>query len=313
MTAPEHADASPHKGVGGQSLRVLVAGASGFIGTELIRQLEEAGHDVVRLVRGQAGPGESRWNPTYGEVDLELLAGADAVISLGGASIAKIPWTPAYKRKLLSSRVEVTSTLVKAMHAVATPPASFLSASAVGFYGDRPGETLTEQSPKGTGVLPDIVERWEAEAIAAPASVRVVRFRTGLVVGEGGAFGPLGLLTKVGLGARIGSGNQYWPWIALYDEAAAIKHLLTSNISGAVDLEGPVPATSERITRRLAKVMGRWHPWVIPAVVIRTLLGDAGKELLLPSTRIIPKRLIDDGFVFRYETADAAIDAVWGR
>ena len=313
MTAPEHADASPHKGVGGQSLRVLVAGASGFIGTELIRQLEEAGHDVVRLVRGQAGPGESRWNPTFGEVDLELLAGADTVISLGGASIAKIPWTPAYKRKLLSSRVEVTSTLVKAMHAVATPPATFLSASAVGFYGDRPGETLTEQSPKGTGVLPDIVERWEAEAIAAPASVRVVRFRTGLVVGEGGAFGPLGLLTKVGLGARIGSGNQYWPWIALYDEAAAIKHLLTSNISGAVDLEGPVPATSERITRRLAKVMGRWHPWVIPAVVIRTLLGDAGKELLLPSTRIIPKRLIDDGFVFRYETADAAIDAVWGR
>jgi len=313
MTAPEHADASPHKGVGGQSLRVLVAGASGFIGTELIRQLEEAGHDVVRLVRGQAGPGESRWNPTFGEVDLELLAGADAVISLGGASIAKIPWTPAYKRKLLSSRVEVTSTLVKAMHAVATPPATFLSASAVGFYGDRPGETLTEQSPKGTGVLPDIVERWEAEAIAAPASVRVVRFRTGLVVGEGGAFGPLGLLTKVGLGARIGSGNQYWPWIALYDEAAAIKHLLTSKISGAVDLEGPVPATSERITRRLAKVMGRWHPWVIPAVVIRTLLGDAGKELLLPSTRIIPKRLIDDGFVFRYETADAAIDAVWGR
>ena len=313
MTEPGHSETSRSTGAGGKSLRVLVAGASGFIGTELVRQLEEAGHDVIQLVRGQAGPGQKQWNPTFGEIDLELVGSADAIISLGGASIAKIPWTPAYKRKLLSSRVEVTSTLVKAMHAVDTPPATFLSASAVGFYGDRPGETLTEQSPKGTGVLADIVDRWEAEAIAAPASVRVVRFRTGLVVGEGGAFGPLGFLTKVGLGARIGSGNQYWPWIALYDEAAAIRHLLTSKLSGAVNLEGQVPATSERITRRLAKVMHRWHPWIIPSFVITTAMGDAGRELLLPSTRIIPKRLLDDGFVFRYETADAAIDAIWAR
>lgn len=304
--------------VGGSSgtpggLRVIVAGASGFIGAELCRQLEADGHTVHKLVRSEPGPGEYRWNPAAGEIDLELVNGADAVISLGGASIAKIPWTKSYIQTLLSSRVEVTSTLVKAMHAVENPPATFLSASAVGFYGDRPNEDLTEESPKGTGVLPEIVERWEAEAIAAPDTTRVVRFRTGLVVGEGGAFGPLGLLTRVGLGARIGTGKQFWPWIALYDEAAAIRHLLTSHIAGAVDLEGPVPATSEQVTRRLAKAMHRWHPWVIPEFAIKALLGDAGKELLLPSTRIIPTRLLDDGFEFRYQTVDAAIDATWGR
>jgi len=294
-------------------LRVLVAGASGFIGAELCRQLEADGHTVQKLVRSDPGPGEYRWNPAAGEIDLDLVNGADAVISLGGASIAKIPWTKPYIETLLSSRVEVTSTLVKAMHAVENPPATFLSASAVGYYGDRPNETLTEESPKGTGILPDIVERWEAEAIAAPQQTRVVRFRTGLVVGKGGAFGPIGLLTRVGLGARIGDGKQFWPWIALYDEAAAIRHLLTSSLVGAVDLEGPVPATSEQITRRVAKAMHRWHPWVIPEFAIKALLGGAGKELLLPSTRIIPTKLIDDGFVFRYQTADAAIDAIWER
>lgn len=294
-------------------LRILVAGASGFIGAELCRQLEADGHTVQKLVRDEPGPGEYRWNPAAGEIDLDLVNGADAVISLGGASIAKIPWTKPYVRTLLSSRVEVTSTLVTAMHAVENPPASFISASAVGYYGDRPNETLTEESPVGSGILAEIVERWEAEAIAAPQATRVVRFRTGLVVGKGGAFGPLGLLTRVGLGARIGSGKQYWPWIALYDEAAAIRHLVTSSLVGAVNLEGPVPATSEQITRRLAKAMHRWHPWVIPAFVISTILGDAGKELLLPSTRIIPTKLIDDGFVFRYQTADAAIDAIWER
>jgi len=296
-----------------RSLNVLVAGASGFIGTELVRQLEADGHTVVRLTRGEAKGGEHRWNPATGQIDLQLVEDADAVISLGGTSIARIPWTPSYVRGLQSSRVRVTKTLVDAMHAVANPPEVFLSASAVGYYGDRPGETLTEESPKGEGILPDIVERWEAEALAAPGQTRVVRFRTGLVVGEGGAFGPIGLLTRFGLGSRIGTGQQYWPWISLYDEAAAIRHLLTSELTGAVDLEGPVPATSEYITKRLAKAMHRWHPFVIPEFVISSVMGAAGRELLLPSTRIIPRRLLDDGFVFRHETVDAVIDETWGK
>ena len=297
-----------------RSLRVLVAGASGFIGSELTRQLEADGHTVQKLVRRlPEAANESQWNPATGQIDLEVVEAADAVISLGGTSISRIPWTPKYVRGLRSSRVRVTKTLVDAMHAVNTPPEVFLSASAVGFYGDRPGEDLDEESPRGEGILADISERWEAEAIAAPAQTRVVRFRTGLVVGEGGAFGPLGLLTRFGLGSRIGTGQQYWPWIALYDEAAAIRHLLTSKLAGAVNLEGPVPATSEQITTRLAKAMHRPHLLAIPEFVITTVMGAAGRELLLPDTRIIPKRLLDDGFEFRYPTADSIIDATWGK
>jgi len=294
-------------------LSVLVAGASGFIGSELCTQLEADGHTVTKLVRREAGAGESRWNPATGQIDLEVVDGADAVISLGGTSIARIPWTPKYVRGLRSSRVRVTKTLVDAMHAVTTPPEVFLSASAVGYYGDRPGEDLDEESPKGEGILADIVERWEAEAIAAPAQTRVVRFRTGLVVGEGGAFGPIGLLTKFGLGSRIGTGQQYWPWIALYDEAAAIRHLLTSKLAGAVNLEGPVPATSEEITTLLAKAMHRPHLLAIPEFVISTVMGAAGRELMLPSTRIVPQRLLDDGFEFRFPTVDTVIDDIWGK
>jgi len=294
-------------------LSVLVAGASGFIGSELCTQLEADGHTVTKLVRREAGAGESRWNPATGQIDLEVVESADAVISLGGTSIARIPWTPKYVRGLRSSRVRVTKTLVDAMHAVTTPPEVFLSASAVGYYGDRPGEDLDEESPKGEGILADIVERWEAEAIAAPAQTRVVRFRTGLVVGEGGAFGPIGLLTKFGLGSRIGTGQQYWPWIALYDEAAAIRHLLTSKLAGAVNLEGPVPATSEEITTLLAKAMHRPHLLAIPEFVISTVMGAAGRELMLPSTRIVPQRLLDDGFEFRFPTVDTVIDDIWGK
>ena len=294
-------------------LSVLIAGASGFIGSELCTQLEADGHTVTKLVRREAGAGESRWNPATGQIDLEVVESADAVISLGGTSIARIPWTPKYVRGLRSSRVRVTKTLVDAMHAVTTPPEVFLSASAVGYYGDRPGEDLDEESPKGEGILADIVERWEAEAIAAPAQTRVVRFRTGLVVGEGGAFGPIGLLTKFGLGSRIGTGQQYWPWIALYDEAAAIRHLLTSKLAGAVNLEGPVPATSEEITTLLAKAMHRPHLLAIPEFVISTVMGAAGRELMLPSTRIVPQRLLDDGFEFRFPTVDTVIDDIWGK
>lgn len=295
-------------------MRILIAGASGLIGSELRSQLEADGHELLRLVRRERrASDEYRWYPAAGVIDPGLVASADAVINLSGASTGRLPWTPGYKREILRSRIDATRTLAEAINSSEKPPATFLSASAVGYYGDRPNETLTEESPKGTGILPEIVERWEAEAIAAPQQTRVVRFRTGLVVGKGGAFGPIGLLTRVGLGARIGDGKQFWPWIALYDEAAAIRHLLTSSLVGAVDLEGPVPATSEQITRRVAKAMHRWHPWVIPEFAIKALLGRAGKELLLPSTRIIPAKLIDDGFVFRYQTADAAIDAIWER
>lgn len=290
-------------------LRVLVAGASGFIGTELCRQLEADGHTVLKLVRRAAtGPHEYRWSPTEGTVDAAAIESADAVINLAGATTGRIPWTRPYKREILYSRVRGTTTLAEAISAAATPPAVFLNGSAVGYYGDQPGVALDESAAKGAGFLSDVVETWEKAAQLAAGSTRVVTFRTGLVVGRGGAFTPLALLTRLGLGARIGSGRQNWPWIGLHDEAAAIRHLLGSSLSGVVNLAGPTPATSAEVTRALARALHRWHLLVVPTFALR-LLGDAGNDLLLTSEQVVPAKLIADGFTFRDATIDHAIAA----
>jgi uncharacterized protein (TIGR01777 family) len=294
-------------------MRVLIAGGSGYIGTELVRELEAHGHTVEVLTRSENPTGKQHsWNPVRGEIDQAVIDNTDAVINLAGASISRIPWSMTYEREILDSRIRATTTLVSAITSSASPPAVLLNASAVGFYGDRPGETLTEQSKRGTGFLARVTGRWERAAERAAQTTRVVTFRTGLVVGQGGAFGPLGLLTRLGLGARVGNGDQYWPWIALSDEAGAIRHLLDSELSGPVNLEGPTPATSEEVTRSLAAAMKRWHPFVLPAPLITTVLGTAGKELLLSSQRAVPERLEKDGFEFRYATIDEAIASVWG-
>jgi uncharacterized protein len=199
------------------------------------------------------------------------------------------------------------------MNMASSPPEVFLSASAVGFYGDRPGERLTERSPKGDGFLSDLAEAWEQAAQIAPAKTRVVNFRTGLVVGRGGAFTPLIPLTRLGLGLRFGTGGQHWPWISLYDEAAAIRHLMTSRMSGTVNLAGPTYATADRVTHHLARSLHRWYPGRVADGLIAAGLGEAGRELLLTSQKVIPARLVDDGFVFRHETVEDAIDAMVDR
>ena len=288
-------------------MRVVVAGASGFIGRELTTQLEADGHTVVTLSRSAPrSENEYLWLPDTLTVDPRALEGADAVINLAGASTGRIPWTRSYKREILYSRVLGTQTLAEAIGRATDPPKIFLNGSAVGYYGDRPGEQLTEESPKGEGFLSDVVEAWEKAAHIAPDGTRVVTFRTGVVVGKGGAFTPLIPLTRLGLGARFGSGAQFWPWISLYDEAAAIRHLLTSSLTGVVNLAGPTPATSNQITDALAEALGRWHPWVVPEFAVK-LLGDAGNDLLLLSQNVEPERLLADGFTFRHETARDAI------
>jgi hypothetical protein len=301
------------------NLRILVSGASGFIGTELVAQLEADGHTVLRLVRARPRTSdEVQWSPSTGDLDATVLETVDAVINLSGASTGRIPWTKNYRRTIRDSRIGPTSTLARAIGGALHPPNVFLSASAVGYYGDRPGELLTEQSAKGTGFFPDVVGAWEAAAHLEPKSVpstkvRVVTFRTGVVVGRGGAFTPLIPLTRVGLGSRFGAGTQYWPWISLHDEAAAIRHLLTSTISGPVNLTGPTPATSGEVTSYLAKRMRRPHLFRIPAAVLRTFLGAAGQDLLLTSENIVPERLVADGFEFRHPTVASAIDAMLAR
>ena len=292
-------------------LRELIAGASGLIGTELGRQLTAAGHTVQRLVRRPPrSADEFSWAPDAKILDFRLLESVDAVINLSGASLNRVPWTTAYKEQILRSRVKATEALVEAMAMASSPPPVLLSSSAVGFYGDRPGETLTEESPRGSGFLADVVAEWEGAARLAPSRTRTVLLRTGVVLAQGGgALQPLTRATRFGLGSTVGHGTQHWPWIALHDEAAAIVHLLTSTLEGPVNLVGPTPATSEEITRRLAADLHRPHLLKLPEAVVGVGMGEMGRELLLPSQKVVPAKLEADGFVFRYRTSDEAIDA----
>jgi uncharacterized protein (TIGR01777 family) len=290
---------------------VLIAGASGLIGSEVTKQLRAAGHTVLKLVRRPATDAdEFTWSPSAGILNYDVVDRADAVINLSGASLSKLPWTSSYKDEILESRLSATRTLVDAMRHAATPPATFLSGSAVGIYGDRPLDILTEESERGEGFLADVVSQWEAEAYKAPEETRVVTVRTGIVVGPGGAMKPLLGLTKAFLGSRLGHGSQIWPWISLHDEAAAFVHLLSSRLSGPVNLAGPVPATSDRLTASTAKDLGRPYRLAVPEFAIRALLGDAGQEMLLSSQKVVPEKLLADGFVFEHETVEQALDAL---
>jgi len=293
-------------------LRILVSGASGFIGSQLSAVLRSDGHEVIRLVRrAPTSADEQKWDPATGQLDVALVDSVDAVVNLSGAGLEHLPWTPAYKRQLVSSRLSTTSTIADAIRQSSTPPRTLLNASAVGFYGDRPGEDLTEDSPRGTGFLADLCTEWEAAAQQAADVTRVVSFRTGVVVGRGGAFGILEPLTRFGLGANLGSGRQRWPWVGLADEVGAIRHLLSSSLSGPVNLVGPTPATADAITRRLALAMGRPRIWGIPRFAIETGLRTPGRELLLADQRVIPAQLLSDGYVFEQPTVEDAIRATW--
>ena len=295
-------------------MRVLVSGASGLIGTELCAQLGAAGHTVARLVRREPrGADEFRWDPAALSLDESALEGVDAVINLSGASIARLPWTKAYRREILDSRVQATRTLTDAMRRRATSPAVLLNASAVGVYGDRPNEVLTEDSPAGTDFLAKVTTAWEAEANRAPESTRVVTFRTGLVIARGGALKPLLPIVKLGLGGPLGRGTQHWPWISLHDEAAAIVHLLTSTLSGPVNLVGPTPATANDVIRAVSAGLHRPFLVPVPEFVLTLALQDAARALLLADQRIVPDRLQKDGFDFAHRTAAESVHWMLSR
>ena len=289
-------------------MRVLISGASGLIGTELTRQLEAADHSVLRLVRRPPrSNAEVRWDPATLDLDPAVFDGVDAVVNLSGASIGRLPWTKAYRRQIMESRVVAARTLTDAMRRSSTPPAVLLNASAVGFYGNRPGELLTEESAPGSDFLATVVVKWEDEARLAPESTRVVLLRTGLVLAKGGALKPLLPIVKLGFGGPLGRGTQTWPWVSLHDEAAAIVHLLSSELSGPVNLTGPAPATANDVIRAVSTALRRPFFVPVPEQVLTLALQDAARQLLLADQRVSSEKLQADGFRFTHRTAAEAV------
>jgi len=295
-------------------MRVLIAGASGLVGTELARQLTQGGHQALRLVRRRAkAEDEISWNPAKGEIDPEIMESVDAVVNLAGATTGKIPWTAKYKKEIVSSRIDSTRTLVTAINRASNPPKVLVSGSASGFYGEGGSTWLSEESPKGTGFLSDLAHNWEQEAMKARA--RVVLIRTTLVMSRRkGALGPLMPLLKLGVGGPIGSGKQFWAWINLVDEAAAIIHLInTPGTNGPYNLTAPEPATCEEMIIGLGKAIRRPTFFRIPEFLMKLFIGEAAEELLLVSQKMTANKLLASGFRFRYPDLKSSIDWVVAR
>ncbi|MFJ9668312.1 TIGR01777 family oxidoreductase [Streptomyces sp. NPDC101219] len=294
--------------------RIAVAGASGLIGGALVRSLTADGHRVVRLVRGTPrGPDEVRWDPEGGSVDAAGLAGCDAVVNLAGAGVGDRRWTPAYKERIRSSRVNGTAALAAALASPADGerPRVFVNGSAIGYYGETGDREIDESAPAGEGFLPSVCREWEgAAAPAEEAGVRTVFTRTGLVVSrDGGAWGRLFPLFRAGLGGRLGDGRQYWSFVALHDVVAALRHLLeTDGLSGPFNVTAPHPATNAEITRVMARVLRRPAVFAVPAPVLRTVLGEMSGDVL-GSARVLPKRLLESGFRFAFPDVEGAVRA----
>ncbi|MGF1599068.1 MAG: TIGR01777 family oxidoreductase [Acidimicrobiales bacterium] len=283
-------------------MEILITGSSGLIGTALVEALTGQGHRPVGLVRRPAsGADEIRWSPADDEIDAASLEGFDGVVHLAGAGIGDKRWNDEYRRVLVESRTGPTALLAKTLAALDRPPSVLLSGSAIGFYGDRGDELLTEESGAGRGFLPDLVTAWEAAAQpAAAAGIRTAFLRTGIVLtNKGGALGKLLPLFKFGLGGKMGSGRQYWSWITLADEVGAIMHLLRVEVAGPVNLTAPEPVTNAAFTEALGDVLGRPTFVPVPSFGPKVLLGaEMAQSLLFDSQRILPDVLTLSGYRF---------------
>jgi uncharacterized protein len=293
-------------------MKIGITGASGLIGTPLVRSLREQGHDVVRFGRsGAPGADERTWDPSSRSLAPEAVADLDAVVHLAGAGVADKRWTEARKRVVLGSRVDGTTAVAQAM-AAAQGPRVLLSASAIGWYGDT-GDRLTDESgPTGQGFLAEVCRQWEgATAPAQAAGVRVAHLRTGIVLsGQGGIVGKQLLLFKAGLGAPLGTGRQWVSWISLQDEIAAIRHLLDADVEGPVNLVGPAPVTNREFTKALGRAVHRpTLPVPVPGVALKVAVGDFAEEGILIGQRLAPAVLQRSGFAFAHSDVDAALRA----
>ncbi|MCZ0708484.1 TIGR01777 family oxidoreductase [Microbacterium paraoxydans] len=290
--------------------RIVISGASGLIGSALTAALRADGIDVSTLVRrAPQAEGEVEWAPGDAALDPDVLAGAEAVVALGGASVGRLPWTRRYRRQLVESRLDATNTLTTALRALRTDAPAFVSASAVGYYGSAPGEVLTEHSGPGSTFLADLTVRWETAARRAEDHTRVALLRTAPVIHRRGVLRPMITLTKLGVAGPLGTGTQIWPWISLEDEVRGIRHVLDEKLAGPVNLAGPTRASANDIGRALAQRMHRpfWLP--APRWALRLALGDAAESLLLPDADVRPEVLEQSGFRFTHRTAAEAVAA----
>ena len=286
-------------------MRIGVTGASGLIGSALVPAL--SGHDVVRFVRRSPGDGERQWDGA--SLDPKAVDDLDAVIHLAGAGVADKRWSEEWKREVLDSRLLGTRAVAQAVATAGVPV--LLSASAVGFYGDTGDIPTDETAGPGRGFLADVCRQWEQATAVADDVARVVHLRTGIVLSkEGGALKKQLPVFKAGLGAPLGSGKQWLPWISIDDEVAAITHLLTADVSGPVNLVGPSPVTNREFTRALGRALHRpTAPLAVPGFVLKAALGDFAEEGVLAGQRLLPTVLKQSGFTWQHEEVGAALRA----
>jgi uncharacterized protein (TIGR01777 family) len=293
-------------------MRVLVSGASGLIGSALVPTLSAAGHTVTRLVRSTPRPGQAEipWNPAARSIGTPALEGLDAVVHLAGDNIASGRWSAVKKASIRNSRVQGTSVLCEALAQLVKPPKVLLSASAIGYYGDRGETTLREGSPPGTGFLAEVCQAWEAAtAPAVQRGIRVVHLRFGMVLSPaGGALAKMLTPFRLGLGGVVGTGTQYISWIALDDVLGAIHHALSTNtLQGPVNVVAPQPVTNQAFTATLGKVLRRPTRFPLPAFAARLLFGEMADALLLASTRVVPARLVASEYTFHHAALEEAL------
>ena len=295
-------------------MKILITGASGLIGRALSSTLKANGHTIVSAVRREPRRNdEVQWDPKSGTMAASAFDGVDAVVHLAGAGIGDKRWTNDYKMEILESRTNGTALLAKTMAGLANKPQVFISGSAIGIYGARADEELSESASIGSGFLADVCRDWEdAAAPASQAGIRTVLIRTGIVLSpDGGALKKQLPLFKLGLGGKFGNGKQWQSWISITDEVNAIVHLLTSSLSGPVNLTAPAPVTNSEFTRVLSKVVSRPAILPIPSFGPKLLLGaELADALLFTGQRVTPNALLADGFVFSHPTLDSALRAL---
>jgi uncharacterized protein (TIGR01777 family) len=295
-------------------VKVAITGASGLIGSAVATSLTSDAHDVLRMVRHEASaPDEVQWDPVGGSVDLEPLAGVDAVVHFAGAGVGDRRWTASYKRKIRDSRVLGTQTLARALARLDPQPRVLVSGSAIGYYGDTGEEAVDETSSAGDGFLAKVVVAWESStAPASEAGIRVVIPRSGLVVaGHGGAWGRLWPLFRMGVGGRLGGGQQYWSFVSLRDEVRAVRRMIDdSTMSGAYNVTAPNPVTNAEMTAAMSEVVHRPAFAHVPSFVLKSVLGEMSSEVL-GSLRVLPTRLTEAGFEFLDPTIEDALSTAY--